>query len=1040
MRIKNKIFHKLIAMISVMAIFVSSVAPTVASALEFDLRITNMSPTGGSISSNNPLHTGSLHEIQKIYAFGPQDPLLCLEVNSRCMTGDSYHYKDSTDGDHWDNLGDWRRRDIGLIMHYGYWAPGGVHKNDAYWDATQLLVWEVSGYHWDNPHYRQLRSFNYDSPSSACDTPLINYYSSTRGDVAAVRNAYYEIINKVCWHYQTGFHSSEADARNSAIELVYNPDTSHYEVTLDSDTGLWNDFDWSSALEANGIHVVMQGTNRYLLWSDHSFDTIAISRLKQSTVNNDEHGVLVYYNTTRNVNDGQSIAQSCNPDTVTGWMALYANKPITPTGTLTITKDIQLADGAVADDSLYQDMTFQVRNSGGEYLVLDTLSAEQGLYQVSSTTANAEEASDIKLGTVSKTAILNKVEVGDYTVSEVNSGAAFTAEAADINVTVSADNTATAAFVNKETTTIVQILKRTSNGSNAVEGIHFILKGTTATGREYTADGYTNANGELLLPNIPIGEYTVYEDGSSVPIGYLTADEQGVSIKSGEESTLEFVNDTTKVQISKKAITGDDELPGAKLQVKDSSGKVVDEWTSTNEAHMIEGKLAAGEEYTLHEEIAPDGYVVANDITFTVSEDGSVDTVTMIDDTTKVQISKKAITGDNELAGAKLQVKDSTGKVVDEWTSTNEAHMIEGKLKAGEKYTLHEEIAPDGYVVANDITFTVSEDGSVDTVTMRDDIMKGTVEVHKTTEGMVNLGGIDLVLSGTSFLGNNVNMTATTDETGLAVFEGVPIGTYTITEDESTVPYGYLVADPIKGVEVVYAEVTDVDMYNTEMTGSISVQKTTEGMINLGGIDLVLSGVTDTGRDIELTATTDETGLAVFENVPVGTYTITEDESTVPYGYLVADPIEGVEVIYAEQTDVEIYNAEMTGSLRIHKKTAGMTHIGGIGFVLSGVTDTGREIKLSVATDETGLAIFKDIPVGTYTITEDGSTVPTGYFVAKPVTGVEVVYAEDTDITVVNESVPDTPKTGDTVSLAALTICILIAAGAISLKKRSKAK
>ncbi|MCD8095166.1 MAG: hypothetical protein LUE12_03440, partial [Ruminococcus sp.] len=200
-------------------------------------------------------------------------------------------------------------------------------------------------------------------------------------------------------------------------------------------------------------------------------------------------------------------------------------------------------------------------------------------------------------------------------------------------------------------------------------------------------------------------------------------------------------------------------------------------------------------------------------------------------------------------------------------------------------------------------------DGSVDVVEMYDDIMTGTLEVHKTTEGMLNVEGISFVLSGTSDVGIEVELTAVTDENGIATFEAVPIGTYTITEDSETTPYAYLTADAVE-VQVYYAQTTTQEVYNNEKTGTLEVHKTTEDMTNIEGIDFVLSGTSDSGREIEITATTDANGIAEFENIPIGTYTITEDGDTVPYGYLTADDV-SVEVYYAETTVQEVYNEEI---------------------------------------------------------------------------------------------------------------------------------
>ena len=113
--------------------------------------------------------------------------------------------------------------------------------------------------------------------------------------------------------------------------------------------------------------------------------------------------------------------------------------------------------------------------------------------------------------------------------------------------------------------------------------------------------------------------------------------------------------------------------------------------------------------------------MIADDVTFTVSADGSIDKYVMKDDTTKVQISKRDITTDEELPGAKLIILDENGNVVEEWVSTNEPHIVEGKLIAGKEYTLREIAAPDGYEITKDVKFTVNSDGSVTEVVMYDE-------------------------------------------------------------------------------------------------------------------------------------------------------------------------------------------------------------------------------------------------------------------------------------------------------------------------------
>ena len=267
-------------------------------------------------------------------------------------------------------------------------------------------------------------------------------------------------------------------------------------------------------------------------------------------------------------------------------------------------------------------------------------------------------------------------------------------------------------------------------------------------------------------------EFTVSEDGSV------------------DEVTME--DDWTKVSISKTGITGGEELPGATLQVIDEDGEIVEEWISTTEPHLINAKLIAGKTYTLKEITAPDGYLVAEEIEFTVSEDGSVDEVTMEDDWTKVTISKVTITGGPELPGAHLQIVDEDGEVVEEWVSSDKPYLIEAKLIAGKTYKLIETTAPNGYVVAEEITFTVSEDGSIDAVEMVDDPTDVTISKQAITGG-AELPGATLKLIDAE---GNLIETWVSGTTPYRIVAKLIAGeTYTLIEEIA--PKGYLIAESI---------------------------------------------------------------------------------------------------------------------------------------------------------------------------------------------------------------------------------------------------
>ncbi len=127
--------------------------------------------------------------------------------------------------------------------------------------------------------------------------------------------------------------------------------------------------------------------------------------------------------------------------------------------------------------------------------------------------------------------------------------------------------------------------------------------------------------------------------------------------------------------------------------------------------------MPAGD-YTLTEIKAPDGYKVAESVDFTVLPTGEMQQFEMWDDVIKVEISKVDITTNKELPGAELIITNKEGKEIDRWVSTDKPHYIE-KLPAGE-YTLTEITAPNGYEIAEDISFTVLPTGEVQRVVMKE--------------------------------------------------------------------------------------------------------------------------------------------------------------------------------------------------------------------------------------------------------------------------------------------------------------------------------
>ena len=348
----------------------------------------------------------------------------------------------------------------------------------------------------------------------------------------------------------------------------------------------------------------------------------------------------------------------------------------------------------------------------------------------------------------------------------------------------------------------VEVLKKEKDSDKVLSGAIFGL---------YAADDIVSSKGKVLLAKDTLIELkTTDEDGKiqfvadlpidsryyikelAAPDGYVTDQEpqeftfeyQG-SGTSVAEYAFTFEDEQTTVELSKADLTDKKELPGASLKVTDEDGNTVDEWVSKEEAHIIKG-LIVGKKYKMTETKPADGYVTAESIEFTVENTKEVQKHQMLDDVTKVEISKKDITDSSEVPGAKLIILDKDGKKVESWTSTDKPHMVE-KLPVGE-YTLREEQAPDGYLIAEDVKFTVKDTGKVQKVKMKDAHPYGKLVIKKTdSTSKAALSGAEFELREKE--SGKVVEKLVTDKTGTATSRKIPIATYKNGKVEKTVEY-----------------------------------------------------------------------------------------------------------------------------------------------------------------------------------------------------------------------------------------------------------
>ena len=899
----------------------------------------------------------------------------------------------------------------------------------------------------------------YDGSSaslSSNETKLLNAYSYNGSNASAhhkdLVDCYKKMKAEMVSHYDIPSGTSVNSNRTPTYKAKYDVKTGKWTATVKLDSTL-SQF---SVSKPNSVTVTRSGSNMTIT-ADNEKDlknvVFTLTKTKGKYVDKiDECSPLILSGGS----DVQEMVVSCyeDKDPVKAYL-----KITTPIGSAHINKTFTdyFGNAQTATADMYKSVKFQLAYKDGNSYKFVKATGKDGSYSFTDLASQATELTpNSKDGTIDITGLPE----GSYEWREISTADGYMISSKKA-ITVSADKTATTEFINKASAPDkgkITIHKRDAETRADLEGAKFEV---AAAEDIYVGNGYCIYPKGTVIDTITTGtdgiaettkalykgySYTVTE--IEAPKGYSISDEPTQTIKLVEqqaEFVVDFDNEqnTIPFEITKTDISTGELIPDCTFEILNENNEQVITGT-TDENGIAHFQLAIGK-YFYREISAPDIYEIDDTpYPFEITENDDIVKAKMTNKKKSGSIKvTKSTTGNLNIEGIKFfatGISDTNKDMKFEATTDENGVALFDKLVIG-KYTVTEDgsTVPAAYLTADEQEVTVEYNTTAE-VKVTNEEKTGSIKVQKRTEGQKNVEGITFYLKGTSDSGREINVPAVTDKDGVAVFENVPIGTYTITEDGSTVPYGYLVADE-KEVKVEYAQTIDATIINEEKTGSIVVHKTTEGQKNIEGIKFYLRGTSDTGREIDIPATTDKDGIAKFENIPIGTYKVIEDKETVPYGYLVADEKE-VKVEYAQTIDETILNTEQMGTVQVHKKTDGMTNIEGIRFILSGVSDTGREIRIEAVTDKDGLAKFEGVPVGTYTITEDGSTVPYGYLVAdsKQVT---VAYAQTVDTDMVNEKAPDTPNTGVTDndsdgSKALCSVAIILAGAAIVMFSRKR--
>lgn len=406
-----------------------------------------------------------------------------------------------------------------------------------------------------------------------------------------------------------------------------------------------------------------------------------------------------------------------------------------------------------------------------------------------------------------------------------------------------------ATVVNEQILGRVYVQKTSSYDNTALAGAEFTLykeDGTTqVSGMNITNPQATDATGGVTFGNLPLGKYVVKE--TKAPKGYVVSTEtQTVTISDDTLQSCTFRDNRIDLSVSKLAVGGSAELPGAKLAITKTDGTTVVEWTSSTTPKKISyAELETGVTYILKETSAPAGYAYSADIKFEIKADGTISitnsaanasvsgqTLVMRDAPIAISVEKVDETTSAHLSNAILAVIDAeSGKELERFTTNGTVHALDmSKItvpadNTKKEYKLREISAPTGYEIAEDIFFAVDRAGTVykkDTVgnytmvsvvgttatlTMTDKKMpEGTIYIRKLTPAGNTLSGATLAIYKetddittaspvVSFESGTTPKAIKVDDTGNAA-ETLKAGEkYKLVE--TSAPAGYLVAKEI---------------------------------------------------------------------------------------------------------------------------------------------------------------------------------------------------------------------------------------------------
>ena len=661
------------------------------------------------------------------------------------------------------------------------------------------------------------------------------------------------------------------------------------------------------------------------------------------------------------------------------------------TGSVQIDKQFLDIDGSsikIPDDKL-AEVAFKIKHNG-KYL---TFTGSNGSYTYK---GENNTGTTLKLNKSTYNFIANELPAREeYTVYEVSGTTGYSFNIDPVTFEITPNGTVKKVFTNRAMTGTISIVKHSADG--VLSGWQFRVYGTALTGQTYDKTFTTDTLGNITVPDLRIGNYTVEEVTKGI-VGYITPESQNVIVEYNKTSTLEFTN----IPIGNIHVTKVDKdypnnkLTGAEFTVYETDGITeVDKLTEISTGEYQLDNLQYGD-YLLKETKAPENYVL--------DEEYYEFSIRTADETVNVETNAGKGFENDAMTGTIIISKHSADGKLSGWK-----FRVYGTALTGQKYDKTFTTDTNGKITVADLrigNYTVEEvtTGIVGYITP--DSQNVAVEYNKTATldftnipiGNVHITKIDKDYPDNKLTGAEFTVYKTDKITVVGKLTEISTSEYQLNDlqygdyflKETKAPKNYILDNNFYAFSITEAGATiNVEtnvgkgFENDAMTGTINISKhSADG--KLGGWKFRVYGTALTGQKYDKTFSTDTNGKITVADLRIGNYTV-EEVTTGIVGYITPNS-QNVTVEYNKTATLDFTNIPI-GKIVLNKVDADNTSKyvpGSVYTVYKDVNGNGtyeKDIDTFVKnlTDNNGIYSLDEVPYGKYLVKEISA--PTGYLV-----------------------------------------------------------